>query len=159
MVCLGNICRSPTAEAVLRKLVQAQGLQQQIVIDSAGTSDWHRGEAPDPRAIRAAADRGYDLSTLRARQVMADDFIRFDYILAMDEQNLRDLERLCPPEPHATVDLLLSYGTSNLREVPDPYDRTLAVFEEVLDLCENACADLLQQLIQNHRLHLRRERT
>jgi protein-tyrosine phosphatase len=115
MVCLGNICRSPTAEAVLRERLCRHGLQGQVEVDSAGTGAWHVGCAPDARSQRHARHRGYDLSRLRARQVVEADFHRFDLVLAMDEDNLADLERLKP-----------GGGTAELRlfaanEVPDPY--------------------------------------
>jgi protein-tyrosine phosphatase len=130
--------------------VQQQCLAAQIAVDSAGTSDWHVGEAPDQRSIAAGQRRGYDLSVLRARQVQASDFHRFDYILAMDAQNLLALQRLSPPAPRAKLALLLDYSqrSSELREVPDPYSHNSAAFEQVLDLCEDACAGLLQHLQQ-----------
>jgi len=102
-VCLGNICRSPTAEGVMRHQVDAAGLADRIAIDSAGTGDWHVGEPPDTRAQAAARIRGYDLSALRARQVSAADFERFDLLLAMDEANLAELRRRCPPEHRGKV--------------------------------------------------------
>jgi protein-tyrosine phosphatase len=143
MVCLGNICRSPTAEAVLRaKLVDA-GLAHRVFVDSAGTGGWHVGDPPDPRSQRHAARRGYDLSLLRARRVTHDDFDRFDYILAMDEDNLADLRRLAPDQA----------GRASLRlfatvEVPDPYSGTPASFERVLDLVESAADAWVQKLAQ-----------
>ena len=152
MVCLGNICRSPTAEGVLRKLLHDHNLQHVIEVDSAGTSGWHNGEAPDHRSIRAAASRGYDLASQRSRQVQASDFEQQHYILAMDEQNLRDLERLCPPHQRAKLGLLLQYGNAGVRAVPDPYEQSLQAFDTVLDLCENACSDFLQQLVKTHGL-------
>jgi protein-tyrosine phosphatase len=143
MVCLGNICRSPTAEAVLRAQVQAAGLGQQIQVDSAGTSDWHLGEPPDPRAILAAADRLYDLTLLRARQVERRDYDEFDYILAMDRQNLLDLQEQCPVEHQHKLQLLLDYGATGWQEVPDPYNSGRDGFELVLDLVESAGAAFL----------------
>lgn len=154
-VCLGNICRSPTAHGVFQQLVRERNLAQRIRIDSAGTGDWHIGRAPDPRTCAAAATRGYDLSALRARQVGAGDFQRFDYILAMDEQNLRDLARLRPPASRAELALFLSYGDQGAREVPDPYYGEGEGFERVLDLVENAAAHFLNALIERHRLHAR----
>ncbi len=152
MVCLGNICRSPTAEGVLQhQLVQA-GLHELVLVDSAGTSNWHEGEPPDTRTINAAARRGYDLSTQRSRPVGADDFLQHDYILAMDKQNLRDLERLCPPTAQGKLGLLLHHGSHDCLEVPDPYQGSAAAFDEVLDLCERACSALLQHLIVTHSL-------
>lgn len=152
MVCLGNICRSPTAEGVLRSLLQAQGLHEQILVDSAGTAGWHEGNPPDSRTIRAAALRGYDLSSQRSRPVVAHDFAEHDYILAMDQQNLRDLERICPPLHHSKLGLLLQHGSTGRQHVPDPYEGAAADFDEVLDLCENACAAFLQHLVAQHDL-------
>jgi protein-tyrosine phosphatase len=152
MVCLGNICRSPTAEAVFRQHVTAAGLDGLIDVDSAGTSDWHQGEPPDPRSMRAAADRLYDLSLLRARQVQARDFEDFDYILAMDRQNLAHLEELCPVACQEKLGLFLGYGNTGWHEVPDPYNAGREGFELVLDLVESACASLLQEIQKRHRL-------
>jgi protein-tyrosine phosphatase len=133
MVCLGNICRSPTAEAVLRAKLEAAGLGKQVAVDSAGTGDWHVGSPPDARSQRHAAKRGYDLSSLRGRQVAEADFHRFDLILAMDEDNLADLQRLAPEGSScAEVRLFASI------EVPDPYTGGAAGFEQVLDLVEAA---------------------
>ncbi len=135
MVCLGNICRSPTAEAVLRAKLEAAGLADRVAVDSAGTGSWHIGSPPDARSQRHAARRGYDLSALRGRQVAAVDFHRFDLILAMDEDNLADLQRLAPEgEFQAEVRLFAPV------EVPDPYSGGAAGFERVLDLVE-ASAD------------------
>lgn len=153
MVCLGNICRSPTAEAVFRQQVAAAGLEGVIDVDSAGTSDWHEGEPPDPRSMRAAAQRLYDLSTLRARQVRAGDFDDFDYILAMDRQNLAHLEELCPVTCQEKLRLFLDYGNTGWQEVPDPYNSGREGFELVLDLVESACASLLQEIRERHALH------
>lgn len=152
MVCLGNICRSPTAEGVLRFQLQAKGLQDLVHVDSAGTSDWHEGEAPDPRSIRHAAARGYDLSTQRSRPIVMTDFHLHDYILAMDKQNLRDLQRRCPPELQSKLGLLLSFTAASTDQVPDPYEQQQAAFEEVLDLCEQASAALIAHLVAKHRL-------
>lgn len=146
MVCLGNICRSPTAEGVLRSQVQRAGLDTRILVDSAGTSDWHTGEAPDPRSIRHAAQRAYDLASLRARQVTAQDFEHFDCILAMDRQNLRDLQQRCPPQHLHKLALFLQHGSGALQEVPDPYEHGPERFEQVLDLVEEASGGLLRQL-------------
>jgi protein-tyrosine phosphatase len=149
-VCLGNICRSPTAEAVMRAQVEAAGFDGRIVVDSAGTGDWHVGEAPDERAQGAARLRGYDLSRLRGRQVARADFERFDLLLAMDEANLRDLHKICPPEHGHKVRLLMEFGASpGQREVADPYFGGADGFERVLDQCEDACAGLLAELRTN----------
>lgn len=152
MVCLGNICRSPTAEAVLRAQVDGAGLTGQITVDSAGTSDWHISEPPDPRTMRAAAERLYDLSTQCARQISALDFEEFDYIFAMDRQNLDVIQELCPIAHQDKLALLLTYGNTGWTEVPDPYNTGKEGFELVLDLVETACADLLQQLVARHGL-------
>lgn len=152
MVCLGNICRSPTAEGVLRSKAMQAGLSELVFVDSAGTSDWHAGEAPDARALRAAAARSYDLSSQRARQIKAQDFTDFDYILAMDHHNLRDLQRYCPQPLQHKISLFLSYGSLNVEEVPDPYDLGREAFDEVLDLVENASTGLLSSLIAKHEL-------
>jgi protein-tyrosine phosphatase len=141
MVCLGNICRSPTAEGVLRAKLEAAGLGGRVEVDSAGTGSWHVGAAPDARSQRHAARRGYDLSALRARRVTEDDFRRFDLILAMDQDNLADLQRLAPDAAHrAEVRLFTSV------EVPDPYSGGAAGFEHVLDLAETASDDWVKDL-------------
>lgn len=146
-VCLGNICRSPTAHAVFESLVRNEALEGQIEVDSAGTGDWHIGHAPDKRASAAAAQRGYDMSTLRARQFCAEDFERFDYILAMDENNLADMQALAPASHRAQVKLFLDYSARfSEREVPDPYYGGDAGFEHVLDLVEDASRGLLRAL-------------
>jgi protein-tyrosine phosphatase len=146
MVCLGNICRSPTAEATFRKQVQDAGLANHIHIDSAGTSNWHQGQQPDARSMRHAARRQYDLTTQRARPINAEDFVHFDYILAMDDQNLRELRRHCPPEHQHKLALFLGDGIGGYREVPDPYQGGADDFELVLDLCEAGSAALLARL-------------
>jgi protein-tyrosine phosphatase len=143
MVCLGNICRSPTAEAVLRAKLEAAGLGGRVVVDSAGTGDWHIGSPPDPRSQRHAAKRGYDLSALRGRQVTEADFDRFDFILAMDEDNLADLRRLAPRES-ARGELHLFAPI----EVPDPYTGGAAGFERVLDLVESASDAWVKNLVE-----------
>lgn len=150
MVCLGNICRSPTAHGVLAHLVASRGLASLIQVDSCGTSDYHIGDPPDPRTLRAARTRGYDLSAQRARQLEPGDFQRFDYILAMDQDNLRKLRRLCQPPYHDRLGLLLDYSESALIEVPDPYYGGPEGFEQVLDLVEEAAGNLLNHLINIH---------
>ena len=149
MVCMGNICRSPTAEAVLRYQLQRAGLASQVRVDSAGTHSWHAGEPPDPRSIAAAARRGYDLSTLRARAVVAEDFQRFDLILAMDPDNLQHLHHQFAniDKPRAPLRLCLDYSTQfQGQAVPDPYYGGKAGFECVLDRLEDACTGLIGQL-------------
>lgn len=150
MVCLGNICRSPTAEGIFRAQVQKARLQEYVLVDSAGTSDWHVGEPPDPRTVKAAAQRSYDLSEQRARQVQHQDFSEFDYVLAMDRQNLRELQRRCPEQYQGKLGLFLQHGNSAEKEVPDPYDGDANGFELVLDLVEDASAGLLNNLLTKH---------
>ena len=140
-VCLGNICRSPTAEAVLRHKLAAAGLESWVEVDSAGTGSWHVGDPPDPRSQRHAARRGYDLSSLRARRVAEDDFHRFDLILAMDHDNLADLHRLAP-DAGGRAELRLFAAA----EVPDPYSGGPAGFEQVLDLVEAAADAWVEDL-------------
>ena len=121
MVCLGNICRSPTAHGVLSALIKRRKLCDYLEVDSAGTGCWHLGEKPDRRSISAAQLRGYDLGALIARQVKIMDFAQFDYILAMDSDNLRDLDKICPNEYKDKLDLLLKFGSSPEIVVPDPF--------------------------------------
>ncbi len=150
-VCMGNICRSPTAEAVFRHYVENAGLSGRILIDSAGTHDYHVGEPPDSRAQRAAQQRGYGMGGLRGRQVDEGDFRRFDYVLAMDRSNLASLQRLAPPASEARVQLFLEYARHHAgREVPDPYYGGAEGFERVLDMAEDASEGLLQQIRQRH---------
>jgi protein-tyrosine phosphatase len=146
-VCTGNICRSPTAEGVFRHVVATAGLADRIACESAGTHDYHVGEAPDPRTQRAAAGRGYSLCELRARQVSHRDFEAFEYVLAMDETHLRLLERLCPPQHAHKLKLFMEFGPNpKVREVPDPYYGGAEGFEHVLDLVEQAARGLLDHL-------------
>lgn len=148
MVCMGNICRSPTAEGVLRDRLRRAGLQQRVSVDSAGTLNRHSGEAPDPRAVRQAALRGYDLSALRARQVVEADYTRFHWLLAMDEDNLVWLQQKAPPQHGARIELLMSHARrhKSVRELPDPYYGSVAGFDRVLDLVEDACDGLVAHL-------------
>ena len=141
-VCLGNICRSPTAEGVLRHKLREAGLADQIEVASAGTGDWHVGKAPDKRSQAAAKLRGYDLSAQRAQQVTRADFATYNLILAMDNSNLRHLKALQPAKGKAELDLFLRRFQSELDEVPDPYYDGDQGFEQVLDLIERA-SDLL----------------
>lgn len=146
-VCMGNICRSPTAHGVVRKLLQEEGADLDIRVDSAGTHAYHVNEPPDPRAQSAAAARGIDISDLRARAVEISDFDEFDYILAMDHDNLELLERIRPPGSRAELRLMLSYSTlEHSDEVPDPYYGGAKGFEDVLDMLEEAGRGLLQNL-------------
>jgi len=152
MVCLGNICRSPTAHGVFLHRIERAGLSEFIEVDSAGTGDWHIGKQPDPRTCRAAQARGYDLTPLRARQVRADDFEKFDYILAMDGENLRNLQALCPPHLKHKVKLFLDFAgdADGVRYVPDPYYGEEDGFQKVLDLVENASGSLLDHIRRQH---------
>jgi protein-tyrosine phosphatase len=152
MVCLGNICRSPTAEAVLRTQLRAASLADYILVDSAGTSDWHQDEAPDSRSIQAAAKRLYDLSTQRSRQITGLDFEEFDYILAMDRQNFSDLQQQCPSDYQHKIELLLKYGNTGCTDVPDPFNCGMESFERVLDLVEVACHAFLAHIVEQHKL-------
>ena len=146
-VCLGNICRSPTAEAVLRRLAEQSGIP--LTIDSAGTGNWHAGEPPHPPMIKAAKARGYDLSPLRARQINPEDFHRFDRIFVMDDRNLRDVMALRHAHrlpqvaalPERLLDLVPELG---LTEVPDPYYS--GAFGQTISLCEAACRRLIEEL-------------
>ncbi len=151
-VCLGNICRSPTAEGVLRVIAAREAADLRLEIDSAGTAGYHVGEAPDPRTRAAAARRGYDLSALRARVVEPADFETFDLILAMDEDNLRTLKRRAPVAARAHMQLYLEFAPElEVREVPDPYYGGPNGFEEVLDLVEHAARGLIRHLRQRSR--------
>ncbi len=146
-VCLGNICRSPTAEGVLRHMLAEEAPHLSVDIDSAGTADYHIGSAPDLRSQRAAMRRGIDLSGLRARQVAPDDFERFDLILAMDRQNLRALEALRPRTSKARLKLFMEYaGRPGCVELPDPYGGDAEDFELVLDLAAAASRGLIAAL-------------
>ena len=155
MVCMGNICRSPTAEGVLRQKLVAAGLADVVEVDSAGTHDWHAGKPPDPRSVTHARNRGYDLSILRSRPVTAADFERFDLILAMDWDNLALLEDACPPSQPARRKLrrLTEFvgndsAHAGAQVVPDPYYGGPAGFDAVLDLVEAACDGLVEHIQQ-----------
>jgi len=153
--CMGNICRSPTAEAVFRSRVEEAGLAQQILIDSVGTHDYHIGNPPDLRTQRAARQRGYDMSGLRGRQVEVADFTRFDYVLAMDNANMAILHRLCPQPQRDRLGLFLEYASNHReREVPDPYYGGEDGFERVLDMVEDAAEGLLMHIKKHHLSHV-----
>ena len=146
-VCLGNICRSPTSEVLFTALAAREGLLESLHIDSCGTSDWHIGSSPDSRATAAAAERGYEIHHLRGRQVDRSDFDRFDYILAMDEDNLSELETLRPGHYSGHLGLFLEFAADTaLTNVPDPYYNGEEGFVQVLDLVESASAGLLQRI-------------
>ena len=146
-VCLGNICRSPTAEGVFRAVVEREQARFITAIDSAGTADYHVGDPPDVRTRAAARERGYDLSDLRARAVQPEDFHEFDFILAMDRANLSTLEAMAPPQFTARLGLLLDFAPqAGSGEVPDPYYGQREDFERVLDLVEQGAEGLLAHL-------------
>ncbi|WAB99534.1 low molecular weight phosphotyrosine protein phosphatase [Pseudomonas putida] len=145
-VCLGNICRSPTAEGVLRHQLQVAGLAGQVHVASAGTGDWHVGKGPDSRTCKAALARGYDLSQQRAQQVKAEHFAEYDLILAMDESNLRHLRAMRAPNATGELDLFLRRYGAAVDEVPDPYYGGAEGFEQVLDLIEAACHELVVEI-------------
>lgn len=146
-VCTGNICRSPTAHAVLRQRIASLGLAQRLSVGSAGLEAWHQGEAPDPRSIRHARQRGYDLSDLRARHFRPADFERADWVLVMDDGHLQRAARLCPPQHAHKLRLLTDFcRRHDAFEVPDPYYGSAADFDHVLDLIEDACDGLLDEL-------------
>ena len=148
MVCMGNICRSPTAEGVLLHKLRAAGLEGEVTVDSAGTHAWHAGEPPDRRSQKHALARGYDLSMLRARAVVPADFDRFDLILAMDWDNLALLEDQRPPTHRARLQRLCEYArVFDSPVVPDPYSGGGNDFERVLDLVEDACDGLVATLL------------
>lgn len=154
-VCMGNVCRSPTAEGVFRHRVEQAGLTDKIEIDSAGTDSYHVGSAPDRRSQQAARKRGYDLSRIRARRAKAKDLQSFDYILAMDHRNYDDLLALSAYEDQDKIKLFLSFAQQTTeQEVPDPYYGGAKGFEHVLDLVEQASNGLLDYLVTEHKLHV-----
>lgn len=146
MVCMGNICRSPTAEGVFRYFVEEAGLGDSVAVDSAGTHAYHTNEPADRRAQAAAERRGYSMADIRARRVQADDFERFDYIIAMDRDNLVMLIDQADVQYHEKIRLFLEYSSVQESEVPDPYYGGAAGFERVLDLVEDASRGLLETL-------------
>ena len=151
-VCMGNICRSPSAEGVFRRVLAERAPDLSVEIDSAGTHDYHVGNPPDRRAIEAARRRGIDLSTLRARQVSTRDFEWFDLILAMDDENVDELKRRATREYHSRIRLLMEFApNATLRHVPDPYYGGAQGFEQVLDLLEEAAEGLLEEVLRRQR--------
>ncbi len=149
---MGNYCRSPTAEGVFRAIVQQRAPDLPLHVDSAGTHDYHVGKAPDPRSVSAARRRGFDLTLLRARQVEDADFERFDYILAMDQDNRAELRERCPTHLRGRIRLFMEFAERpDLSEVPDPYYGGPAGFEQVLDLIEEASHGLLTHLLSQAR--------
>jgi protein-tyrosine phosphatase len=146
-VCMGNICRSPTAEGVFRHRVEAAGLAHRFHIDSAGTHGYHVGEPPDARSMEYALKRGYDLSAQRSRKVAASDFEEFDYLLAMDHENLKLLKAACPAQHHHKLGLMMAHATrSGSDVVPDPYYGGVKGFDQVLDYIEDATDGLIAAL-------------
>ncbi|MDH3532661.1 MAG: low molecular weight phosphotyrosine protein phosphatase [Gammaproteobacteria bacterium] len=149
-VCMGNICRSPTAEGVFRRIVHEAGLAERVEVDSAGTHAYHIGQPPDRRARAAAERRGYALENIRARRIEESDFERFDYVLAMDRDNLSLLAQQAEVEHHDKIRLFLEFSSLPQDEVPDPYYGGGAGFERVLDLVEDASRGLLDALHKHH---------
>ena len=150
-VCLGNICRSPMAEGVFRGLLERDGLAHRVEVDSAGMGDWHRGSPPDERAQEAAGRRGVDISGLRARRAKAEDFERFDYVLAMDAENHADLVAIAPPGRADRLRLFLDFAPGlDARDVPDPYYGGPGGFETALDMIEAAAEGLLAHIKKHH---------
>mgnify|MGYP001552588953 CR=1 FL=1 len=146
-VCMGNICRSPTAQGVFERILDEYSLSQQVDVDSAGTYAYHAGEAPDRRAIAAASSRGIDISKQRARAVQVEDFDKFDLILAMDMSNLDALKEIAPATSKAKLKLFMDFASSGgAREVPDPYFGGTSGFEVVLDMIQDASKGLLKEV-------------
>lgn len=152
-VCLGNICRSPTAEAVMRRKLQDRGLEGWFEVSSAGTGNWHVGESPDARATEAASKRGYDMNALRARQLAESDFKHYDLVLAMDRSNITNMRRVCPAGCLSKIGLLMGYAPQALLdEVPDPYYGGEEGFNLVLNLLEEACDNLISTVCEQKRI-------
>lgn len=152
-VCLGNICRSPTAHGLFEHTVKNAGLADKIFVDSAGTGGWHIGDPPDRRAQATALQRGYDISQLKARQTTTADYASFDYILGMDQQNMMDLEQLKTPDYPGVLGLFLEVANVGKGiEVPDPYYGGDKHFKQVIELVEQGCAGLLARIKKEHKL-------
>ena len=150
-VCMGNICRSPVAEGVFAKLIEQQSLTEYVHVDSAGTHAYHVGNPPDPRSQQTAQRRGIDISKLRARRFSEDDFHEFDYVLAMDSENYRNLSSACPPEARYKLKMFLEFAPHlNELDVPDPYYGGELGFERVLDLVEAASEGLVGHIRKTH---------
>ena len=152
-VCLGNICRSPTAEAIMRRKLQDRGLERWFEVSSAGTGNWHVGEQPDARAMQAAITRGYDMSELRAKQIHENDFKYYDLVLAMDRSNVSNMRRVCPSGCLSKIGLLMGYVPhANQDEVPDPYYGGEDGFDQVLNMLEEACDNLINTVCAQKRI-------
>ncbi len=150
-VCLGNICRSPTAEGVFSNIVSEKKLSKKIMVDSAGTSGWHIGQPPDIRAQAAAKKNEIDISHLKSRKVSLDDFSQFDYLVGMDTHNLEDLSALCPPKKMSNLSTLLSYAPELGRtDIPDPY--YFGSFDAVFNMIKVSCGALLKNIQERHDL-------
>jgi protein-tyrosine phosphatase len=152
-VCLGNICRSPTAEGIFKSKVREAGLDEYIETDSCGTAPFHIGKSPDARAVTAASHFGYDISDLVARQVAEEDFVNFDYIIPMDRKNLSTLQGWAPAGFRGELSLFMSYCDNlGVTQVPDPYHENAEQFEKVLKLIEKAANGLLDHIVEKHDL-------
>lgn len=151
-VCMGNICRSPTAEGVFRQLAAEHPQLNRLEIDSCGTIGYHVGEQPDPRSVSAAKNRGYDLSSIRARKIIAEDLLKYDFILAMDEENLSNIFTLASEQNSNTdkISLFLDYGVTKTACVPDPYYGGPSGFDDVIDLIEDASKGLITHLLKHN---------
>jgi protein-tyrosine phosphatase len=149
---MGNICRSPTAHGVFQHVINQEGFSDKITIDSAGTHGWHAGEAADTRSIKTALEKGYNLSFVRSRLVNEADFAAFDYILAMDADNLANLKKQSPTEHHDKIELFLNYTNLPVDEVPDPYYSGDQGFDYVLELIESASHGLLRHLRDSNKI-------
>jgi protein-tyrosine phosphatase len=147
-VCLGNICRSPLGEGILRKMAADRGLESRVETDSAGTGGWHHGDAPDPRSIEVALKNGIDISGLKARKIRIADFNDFDMIFAMDRSNLRDLVKIAPHDSTADIHLFMDFVSGEKRDVPDPYYGERSDFEEVYRMLSKGCDRLLSTLFR-----------
>tara|TARA_B100000579_G_scaffold191307_1_gene156291 strand:+ start:2201 stop:2674 length:474 start_codon:yes stop_codon:yes gene_type:complete len=149
-VCLGNICRSPTAQAIFEKRITEHGLEDLFEVDSCGTGSWHIGKMPDPRAIEAAEKRGYSLNHIRARRIQIKDFDNFDYLVAMDRENLKEVEKLLPENFYGNVVLFSSFiKDSKLVDVPDPYYGGERGFDEVIDMIELGASGFLNNTLSD----------
>ncbi|MFH0945786.1 MAG: low molecular weight protein-tyrosine-phosphatase [Planctomycetota bacterium] len=148
-VCLGNICRSPLGEGIMRHLVRDAGLEDRIEVDSAGTGAYHAGEAPDPRSREVAGKHGISLDGQRARKVAPEDFHDFDLVLAMDQKNLEDLRASCPPAERKRLRLMRSFDPEGGADVPDPYFGGASGFEDVFAMVHRCCESLLESLVRD----------